>query len=211
MSKSKNNFVRPDEVAAQYGVDALRYFLLRELPFGLDGDYRDAAMHQRYNSELAGDFGNLVFRTLSMIDRYFGGVVPEPAGEPAGPLAEAAAPLYADVDAAMADLQFSKALERIWEFVRRANQYVEERKPWQLNKDPAGREKLACAMYHLAEACRILGLLVEPTMPAAAHAIREQFALPPETRPLKDALAWGGLKPGARVRRGDPLFPKKDA
>jgi methionyl-tRNA synthetase len=211
MSKSKNNFVRPEEVAAQYGVDALRYFLLRELPFGLDGDYRDAAMHQRYNSELAGDFGNLVFRTLSMIDRYFAGVVPEPVGEPAGPLAEAADSLFADVDAAMAELQFSKALERIWEFVRRANQYVEERKPWQLNKDPAGREKLACTMYHLAEACRILGLLVEPTMPAAAQAIREQFALPPETRPLKDALAWGGLPPGTRVRRGEPLFPKKDA
>ncbi len=211
MSKSKNNFVRPEEVAAEYGVDALRYFLLRELPFGLDGDYRDASMRQRYNSELAGDFGNLVFRTLSMMDRYFGGVVPEPATEPAGPLAEASAGLYRDLEAAISDLQYSKALDRIWEFVRRANQYVEERKPWQLNKDPNGREALGCVMYHLAEACRILGLAVAPVMPATAASIREQLGLPAEeTRSLQEALAWGGMPWGGRVRRGEPLFPKKD-
>ena len=84
MSKSKNNFVNPDEVADEYGADALRYFLLRELPFGMDGDFRDAAMLQRYNAELAGDLGNLVYRTLSMLDRYFGGVIPDPGAEPRG-------------------------------------------------------------------------------------------------------------------------------
>jgi len=209
MSKSKGNFVKPDEVAAQYGVDAVRYFVMRELTFGLDGDYRDAAMLQRYNSELAGDLGNLVFRTLSMIERYFDGVVPDPASEPAGPLAEAAATLYADVNACMTSLQFSRALERIWEFVRRANTYVEERKPWQLNKEGA-REKLGATMYHLAEALRILGLLIEPYMPASAEAIRKQLGLPAETRVLQEALQWGGLPKGVRIRRGDPLFPKKE-
>ena len=141
MSKSKNNFVTPGEVADAYGADALRYFLLRELPFGLDGDFRDSAMLQRYNAELAGDLGNFVFRTLSMMDRYFEGVVPDPGAEPRGALAEAAASLFADVDACMAELQFSRALERIWEFVRRANQYVEERKPWSQAKDPAQRPR----------------------------------------------------------------------
>ena len=94
MSKSKNNFVTPGEVADAYGADALRYFLLRELPFGMDGDFRDAAMLQRYNAELAGDLGNFVFRTLSMMDRYFEGVVPDPGAEPRGALAEAAASLF---------------------------------------------------------------------------------------------------------------------
>ncbi len=211
MSKSRNNFVTPGEVAGAYGADALRYFLLRELPFGMDGDFRDSAMLQRYNAELAGDLGNFVFRTLSMMDRYFGGVVPDPGAEPRGALAEAAASIYADVDACMAELQFSRALERIWEFVRRANQYVEERKPWSQAKDPAQRPALAATLYHLAEASRILSLLIEPTMPASALAIRRQLGVAEESRALSEALAWGGLKPGTKIRRGEPLFPKKEA
>jgi len=210
MSKSRNNFVNPEAVTNAYGADALRYFLLRELPFGLDGDYRDAAMYQRYNAELAGDLGNLVYRTLSMIERYFDGIVPNPEAEPNGPLAEAAASLYTDIDAFMAELQFSRALERIWAFVRRANQYVEERRPWQLAKESDTRPQLAAMLYHLAEAVRILSLLVAPTMPTSARSIREQLGLADESRPLAAALAWGGLEPGTRVRRGAPLFPKKE-
>ena len=210
MSKSKGNFVKPADVVGEYSADAMRYFVLRDLPFGADGDFRDAAMLQRYNSELAGDLGNLVFRTLSMIERYFDGVIPDPSSEPAGPLAEAAAGILADVDAAMTEVQFSRALERIWEFVRRANQYVEERKPWTLNKDPNGRPALAATMYHLAEAVRILALFVAPVMPAAAASVREQLGLPEETRPLAEAVAWGGLTPGQRIKRGQPLFPKKE-
>ena len=210
MSKSKGNFVKPDAVADEYGADALRYFLLRELPFGQDGDYRDATMHQRYNAELAGDLGNLVYRTLSMIEQYCDGVVPEPVGEPGGPLAEAAASLYEDVNARMAELQYSRTLERIWEFVRRANRYVEERKPWQLAKDPQSAPRLAATMYHLAEAMRILSLLLEPTMPETAEAVRCRLGLSAETAVLEQALAWGRLPPGCRVHRGKPLFPKKD-
>jgi methionyl-tRNA synthetase len=110
----------------------------------------------------------------------------------------------------MAELQFSRALERIWEFVRRANQYVEERKPWSQAKDPAQRPALAATLYHLAEASRILSLLIEPTMPASALSIRRQLGVPEETRVLSEALAWGGLKPGTKIRRGEPLFPKKE-
>ena len=210
MSKSKNNFVNPDEVIAEYGADALRYFLMRELPFGNDGDYRDASMLQRYNAELAGDLGNLVYRTLSMIGRYRDGVLPDPGNERGGPLAEAAASLYSDLDAHMNRLQFSLALDRIWAFVRRANQYVEERKPWQLDKQTDGRAQLDATLYHLAEAVRILSLLIAPTMPAAARGIRRQLGLPDEDRALEQALTWGGLRPGTKVQRGDPLFPKKE-
>ena len=188
----------------------MRYFILRELTFGMDGDYRDVAMFQRYKAELAGDLGNLVFRTLSMIGRYFDGVTPDPGAERNGALADAAASLFEDVDAHMTGLQFHRALDRIWEFVRRANQYVEERKPWVLAKDPDGKEALAATMYHLAEAVRILGLLVAPFMPASAKSIRDQLGLPAEERPLKDALAWGGLPVGCKVERGEPLFPRKD-
>ena len=210
MSKSKGNFVNPDQVADEYGVDALRYFLLRELTFGQDGDFRDAGLHQRYNSELAGDLGNFVFRTLSMIGRYFDGVAPDPGGDAGGSLAAAAVSLFDDVDAQMSELQFNRALERIWEFVRAANRHVEERKPWVLAKDAGAAGQLAGTMYNLAEAVRILSLLIAPTMPACSAAIREQLALPEETRVLKDALAWGGLPAGTRVSRGDPLFPRKD-
>ena len=212
MSKSKGNFVNPHEVVAQYSADALRYFVLRELTFGMDGDFRDAALLQRYNAELAGDLGNLAYRTLSMTDRYFDGVVPDPGEDErnAGPLAEAAASLFDDIDAHMDALQFSRALERIWEFVRRCNQYVEECKPWQLAKDDALRPRLAATLYHLCEGVRILGLLTAPFMPEAAAAIRAQLGLGEEDRPLKDALAWGGLRPGATVDKGTPLFPKTE-
>jgi len=210
MSKSRNNFVVPEEVVAEYGADAFRYFILRELPFGLDGDYRDAAMLQRYNSELAGDLGNLVHRTLAMIERYAGGVVPDPGPERDGPLADAAVGLADDVEQAMNGLQFSRALERIWEYVRRANQYVEESKPWELAKVPSDRPRLAATLYHLAEALRLLSLLVAPTMPAAAAAITSQLGIEAERRPLREALAWGGIRPGTRVRRGRPLFPRKE-
>jgi len=210
MSKSKNNFVVPAEVVAEYGADAFRYFILRELPFGLDGDYRDSAMLQRYNSDLAGDLGNLVHRALAMIERYADGVLPQPAAEPRGPLAESLSGLAEDVERAMSGLQFSRALERIWEFVRRANQYVEERKPWELAKMRSDRPRLDATLYHLAESLRILSVLLAPTMPATAAAIAGRLGIEQERRPLPEALEWGGLRPGVHVRRGEPLFPRKE-
>jgi methionyl-tRNA synthetase len=174
----------------------------------MDGDYRDAAMHQRYHGELAGDLGNLVYRTLAMIDKYFDGDIPDPASEPEGPLAEAAASLYADVDAAMDELQFHRALDRIWEFVRRANRYVEERKPWLLAKKADARPRLAATLYHLAEAVRILAEAIAPFMPETAGKIFEQLGVTGERPPLREALAWGLLPADGCVTRGEPLFPR---
>ena len=208
MSKSRGNFVNPDDVVAIYGADALRYFVLRELTFGQDGDFSDEAMHRRYHGDLANDLGNLVYRTLSMIERYFGGTLPSPDAEREGPLAEAAAGLSDIVSAEMAELHFSRALEAIWRLVRRGNQFVEERQPWQLAKDPAERPRLAATMYQLAETVRLAGLYIEPFMPGSGRRIREQLGLAGPADTLPEAGRWGGLKPGTRVQRGEPLFPR---
>jgi len=208
MSKSRNNFVMPDKVADVYGVDAFRYFVLRELTFGQDGDFRDEAMHHRYHGDLANDLGNLAYRTTSMMERYFAGRLPSPEAEPSGPLAQAAEGLFAAVDAEMDGLQFSRALEAIWRFVRRANQYVEERQPWRLAKDPDARPRLAATMYHLAEALRIMAVYVSPFMPETAERLMDQIHPGGELGVLPDAARWGQVRPGAVVRKGAHLFPK---
>ena len=208
MAKSRSNFVNPEEVVDDYGTDALRYFVLRELTFGQDGDFSDLAMHHRYHGDLANDLGNLVYRTLSMVQRYFDGEVPTPEAEREGPLAEAAAGLFDAVATEMDRLQFSRALEVIWRFIRRANKFVEERQPWRLAKDPDARPRLGATMYQLAEAVRITGVYIEPFMPESAQRIREQLGLTKDCGTLPEAGRWGGLNPGGRVARGAPLFPR---
>jgi methionyl-tRNA synthetase len=210
MSKSKGNFVDPVAVTDAYGVDPYRYFLLREMPFGQDGDFSESALVGRINNDLGNDLGNLLHRTLTMIEKYFDGAVPEP-DEPdaaAKGLEDALADVAADVDARMAEVQFSRALEAIWRRIGAANRYVEECKPWELAKNDSRRGDLGTAMYSLAEALRITSLLLAPFMPGKIDALRTQLGLGAARPPLGDRLAWGRFPAGTHVAKGDPLFPK---
>jgi methionyl-tRNA synthetase len=210
MAKSRGNFVDPIPVTEKYGVDPYRYFLLREMPFGQDGDFSETALIGRINNDLGNDLGNLLHRTLTMIEKYFDGTVPEP-GEPddaAAALRNLAAEVVAEVDAQIGDVQFSRALEAVWRLISGANRYIEEQKPWALAKDESQRAHLGTVMYSLAEALRITSLLLYPFMPSKMAGLRTQLALGDVQPPLADGAAWGGTQAGTTVAKGEPLFPK---
>lgn len=207
MSKSLGNVVDPRAVAAKYGAEPLRYFLMREVPFENDGHYSEEGLVERINSELANELGNLLHRTLSMTEKYFKGAIP--AADPEDRvLVDEAEAVCRDVPSLMDQLQFSRALERTWDLVRRANRFVEEREPWKLAKDPAAAPRLASTMYQLAESLRLVAALVEPFMPTKAAAMRTQLGLDPVALKVADELRWGLLKPGTATKKGDPLFPR---
>ena len=205
MSKSLANVVEPNMLIDKYGVDAIRYFLLREVPFGLDGDFSHSALVHRINADLANDLGNLVSRSTAMLNKYFGGTLPA-----AGPLTELDRGLQGrfpvavnQVDAQMNELAFNKALQSIWELVSAANKYIDDTAPWTLAKDPAQRERLGTVMYTLIEAVRLIGLLVTPFMPNTGAKIAGILGLT-ET----GAQEWGGLQPGTVIAKAEPLFPR---
>ncbi len=212
MSKSLGNVVDPYEMVQTYGADAFRYFLLREVPFGLDGDFSRKALVHRVNSELANDFGNLVNRALGMLGKYFGGTVPAPAAAEGGDLALVARSreVLAAVDAAMEELEFHKALAAAWELVKAANKYVDSSAPWALAKDPARRERLGTVLYNILEAARICVLLSAPFLPAAAQKMWEALGCDGrvEAARFDAAGAWGGLKPGAALPKSAVAFPR---
>ena len=210
MSKSKGNFVDPVGITDKYGVDAYRYFLLREMPFGSDGDFSERALIGRINNDLGNDLGNLLHRALTMIEKYFGGTVP-PLGEPDEPtrqLQDLAAETVREVDEQIGQVQFSRALEAIWNLVSAANRHVETSKPWALAKDPANKEKLGTVMYSLAATLRVVSALLWPFMPAKMEDLRSQLGLRPTPEALAVETDWAGLEPGSTVAKGDPLFPK---
>ncbi|HEY5764490.1 MAG TPA: methionine--tRNA ligase, partial [Candidatus Deferrimicrobiaceae bacterium] len=212
MSKSLGNVVDPYEMVETYGADAFRYFLLREVPFGLDGDFSRKALVHRINSELANDFGNLLNRTLGMLGKYFAGAVPEP-GPPEGEdpaLIEKAAQVQSAVDGAMEELELSKALSSAWELVKAANKYVDASAPWTLAKDPGRRERLGTVLYSALEATRICVLLAAPVVPQAAQTMWEALGCPGrvEHAILSRAGAWGGLRAGAALPRSTVAFPR---
>jgi methionyl-tRNA synthetase len=212
MSKSLGNVVDPYEMVRIYGPDAFRYFLLREVPFGLAGDFSRKALVHRINSELANDFGNLLNRSLAMLGKYFSGTVPHPgrAGEEEKALAAKAHEVLRTVDEAMEELELSRALASIWDLVKAANKYVDSQAPWALAKDPSRRERLGTVLYSVLEAARICVLLSVPSLPVAAQRMWEALGCEGavEKAVLSTAGQWGGLPEGATLPRSAVVFPR---
>ena len=205
MSKTTGNVVDPLAVIDEWGVDAFRYYVVRELDIGPDGNWTDTGFASRYQSELANGLGNLVNRSLSMLKRYRAGVVPARSDE----LKDEVTARVAEVASALREHQLQSALQLIWAVVNRVNQYVDQTAPFKLAKDPTQAARLDEVLYNLVETCRILAILLAPFLPETANRIYAQLALP--GIPDRFALAaWGGLASGHTVGEPMPLFPRKD-
>ena len=213
MSKSKGNVVDPVVLCDRYGVDAIRYFLLREVPFGADGVFTNEALISRINSDLANDLGNLLSRTSSMVGKYFGGKLPEAqaAGNFDDSLTELAGETKALVEASMDAMQFSTALTDLWKFVSRTNKYIDETAPWVLAKDEGNAPRLSRVMYNLCEALRHISVMLAPFLPDTSDKIAEVLGLSDGQRTWQSLEKWGGLCATAEIGKTEPIFPRIDA
>jgi methionyl-tRNA synthetase len=212
MSKSLQNVVEPNNLIDKFGVDVIRYFLLREVPFGLDGDFSHEALIGRLNSDLANNLGNLLNRTVNMIKKYYDGVIPTPAS--GGPedltLTEKAAEVIAEVRKLYNELAYNKILQKIWTLVDATNQYIDKTGPWNLAKTDAGKERLKTVMYNSAESLRVLGVLLNPFMPDSMSSLMKQLGVQSsiEDQGMASLENWGGLKSGNQTQKAKQLFPR---
>jgi methionyl-tRNA synthetase len=210
MSKSLGNIVRPLDLKDKYGLDAFRYFLLRDMVFGLDSNFSEEAFVQRLNSDLANDLGNLVSRTITMAVKYCDGKVPEinPQKKDSA-LHEAALKAVTEVESSFNDMFLHKALIAIWEFINVTNKYIVENEPWTLGKDPANKEKLTAIMYNLLAALRAIAILLTPFMPQTAEKILRQIGVDESSAlDLAGIRKDDALNTGSPLTRGESLFPR---
>ncbi len=199
MSKSLDNVVKPIELSKTYGTDAIRYYLLKEIPFGSDGDFSKNKLKSAINNELANDLGNLVSRVLAMVERYYQGTVPD------GSFDKALLPDVKKIDAHMENIAPDKALESVWEYIRLVNKYVNDMQPWELNK--TDQAKLKDVVYSLVESLRFIQILIAPFLPETAEKMKEQLKI--------ESFIWSDIKPGAmkgkKISKGENLFTKIEA
>ncbi len=213
MSKSLGNVVNPMDLIGLYGPDALRYYLLREVVFGMDGSFTIEAFELRFNGDLANDLGNLVSRSLTMLEKYFEGAVPQPgpAGDLEKSLAETAKAYAPKARQAMTTFDFPTALGAAWDHVKRTNKYIEETSPWKLAKEgDTGKVKLATCLYSLMESLRVTAIAIAPFMPFTASSMWKQLGFSDDVHQhsLSETEEWGRISVGQKIAKGSPLFPR---
>jgi methionyl-tRNA synthetase len=214
MSKSLGTGIAPKEVLDRFGPDGYRWYFLREVQFGRDGDFTWESLRNRYNAELANGLGNLASRVLAMAGSYFDGSVPTPSTrEGTGQLSREGADLAKRFDDHLLALELNEAFEVLDGFIRAANRFLVDVAPWNLAKEPSRRGALADVLYEALEALRIIALLAAPAMPGAAASLWDQLGMeqPLDAQRVPEAAAWGRLEPGTRTRKGEPLFPRLEA